>query len=61
MAFIPMEMQYLLLHEAVVEDTHSGISSGGMAAPQGTMPRFLHLLPRAVEAFQMNSETFSII
>ena len=40
LAFIPMEMPYLLLNEDMVEDTHSGSSSGGMAAPQGTMPRF---------------------
>ena len=31
---------YLLLIEDVAEDTHSGSSSGGMTAPQGSMPRF---------------------
>lgn len=40
LAVIPVEMPYLLLHEDTAEVTHSGSSSAGMAAPQGSMPRF---------------------
>lgn len=40
LAFIPVEMPYLLLNEDIAEDAHSDSSSGGMATPQGSMPRF---------------------
>lgn len=62
LAFLPVEMPYLLLNEDIAEDAHSDSSSGGMDNSTGIDAQVFSIWwQEQGEAFQMNSETFSII